>query len=484
MGHAPNSTNHQKLQPQLVMKNTMLKSSSKTKPESTQSTPASTTTTTKTHSPNPPPPPSPPSLVSLLAQGTTLSPSALVHPPTNSPSSSTPAATSPGPNASHVLGLVTTRLSPSSTLLSPPHTKTSHVPPPRVLSSHPPASNTTAPPPTPPASMPPSFLFGCGLDNEGLFSGSAGLLGLGRSSISLVEQSANKYNRFFSYCLPSTSSSTGHLTFGDGGSPNGVKFTKLITSSQSESAASLYGLDLAGINVGGSQLSIAPSVFPSSGTIIDSGTVIKRLPATAYAVLRGAFQEAMKNYTLTMGDSLLDTCYDFSCLDTVSYSKIAFVFGDGLTVDLDACANCKTKPESTQSTPASTTESTTHSPNPPPPPSQPSPVSFWVQETTLSPSASARQPSNSPSSLIPVATSPGPNAAHVFDLVTDRASPSSTLLSLPHTKNYPVHPPRVLNSHLPSSNTVAPPPRPPAFTASGTETGPSPSGISPKKSLH
>ncbi|CAL2233593.1 unnamed protein product [Prunus armeniaca] len=180
------------------------------------------------------------------------------------------------------------------------------------------------------------FLFGCGLDNEGLFSGSAGLLGLGRSSISLVEQSANKYNRFFSYCLPSTSSSTGHLTFGDGGSPNGVKFTKLITSSQSESAASFYGLDLAGINVGGSQLSIAPSVFSSSGTIIDSGTVITRLPATAYAVLRGAFQEAMKNYTLTMGYSLLDTCYDFSGLDTVSYPKIAFVFGDGLTVDLDA----------------------------------------------------------------------------------------------------------------------------------------------------
>ncbi|CAL8995944.1 unnamed protein product [Prunus brigantina] len=180
------------------------------------------------------------------------------------------------------------------------------------------------------------FLFGCGLDNEGLFGGSAGLLGLGRSSISLVEQTANKYNRLFSYCLPSTSSSTGHLTFGDGGSPNSVKFTKLITSSQSESAASFYGLGLAGINVGGSQLSIAPSVFSSSGTIIDSGTVITRLPATAYASLRGAFQEAMKNYTLTKGYSLLDTCYDFSGLDTVSYPKIAFVFGDGLTVDVDA----------------------------------------------------------------------------------------------------------------------------------------------------
>ncbi|CAL8995949.1 unnamed protein product [Prunus brigantina] len=177
------------------------------------------------------------------------------------------------------------------------------------------------------------FLFGCGLDNEGLFSGSAGLLGLGRSYTSLVEQTANKYNRFFSYCLPSTSSSTGHLTFGHGGSANGVQFTKLITSSQSES---FYGLGLAGIKVGGRQLSIAPSVFSSSGTIIDSGTVITRLPATAYASLRGAFREAMKKYKLTKSFSLLDTCYDISGLNTFSYPKIAFVFGDGLTVDLDA----------------------------------------------------------------------------------------------------------------------------------------------------
>ncbi|KAI5354071.1 hypothetical protein L3X38_006966 [Prunus dulcis] len=177
------------------------------------------------------------------------------------------------------------------------------------------------------------FIFSCGLDNEGLFKGSAGLLGLGRSSTSLVEQTANKYNRFFSYCLPSTSSSTGHLTFGDGGSANGVKFTKLITSSRSES---FYGLGLSGIKVGGSQLSIAPSVFSSSGTIIDSGTVITRLPATAYAALRGAFREAMKNYTLTKSFLLLDTCYDFSGLSTVMYPKIAFMFGDGLTVDSDA----------------------------------------------------------------------------------------------------------------------------------------------------
>ncbi|ONI32990.1 hypothetical protein PRUPE_1G398000 [Prunus persica] len=179
------------------------------------------------------------------------------------------------------------------------------------------------------------FLFGCGQDNQGLFNGSAGLLGLGRNNISLVEQTAMKYNRFFSYCLPSTSSSTGHLTFGNGGgSANGVKFTKLTTLSERES--SFYGLGLTGISVGGCQLPVASSVFSSSGTIIDSGTVITRLPATAYTALRDAFREGMKNYTMTMSFSLLDTCYNVSGYETVSFPDIAFGFGDGVTVDLDA----------------------------------------------------------------------------------------------------------------------------------------------------
>ncbi|CAB4296510.1 unnamed protein product [Prunus armeniaca] len=123
-------------------------------------------------------------------------------------------------------------------------------------------------------------------------------------------------------------------------SPSATEAPLTAFSSQSSSrhpkGESFYGLGLAGIKVGGRQLSIAPSVFSSSGTIIDSGTVITRLPATAYASLRGAFREAMKNYTLTKSFSLLDTCYDISGLNTFSYPEIAFVFGDGLTVDLDA----------------------------------------------------------------------------------------------------------------------------------------------------
>ncbi|KAF2313047.1 hypothetical protein GH714_008888 [Hevea brasiliensis] len=59
-----------------------------------------------------------------------------------------------------------------------------------------------------------NFYFGCGQNNQGLFGGSAGLLGLGRDPLSLVSQTSRKYNKLFSYCLPSSSSSTGFLTFG------------------------------------------------------------------------------------------------------------------------------------------------------------------------------------------------------------------------------------------------------------------------------
>ncbi|XP_009359069.1 aspartyl protease family protein At5g10770 [Pyrus x bretschneideri] len=180
------------------------------------------------------------------------------------------------------------------------------------------------------------FVFGCGQNNQGLFRGIAGLIGLDRSKISLVEQTAQKYNRFFSYCLPSTSSSTGYLSLGNsdnGRSGNAVKFTPLTRLSQD---ASFYGLGLVGINIGGSQLPISASVFSTSGTIIDSGTVITRLPATAYTALRDAFREAMKRYpTAKPISSLLDTCYDFSGFKTITLPTIGFVFGNGVTVDVD-----------------------------------------------------------------------------------------------------------------------------------------------------
>ncbi|KAH7523925.1 aspartyl protease family protein At5g10770 [Ziziphus jujuba] len=177
------------------------------------------------------------------------------------------------------------------------------------------------------------FLFGCGQNNRGLFGGAAGLLGLGRNKISFVQQTAQKYNRVFSYCLPSVSSATGYLSFGSGGKvSSSLKYTPLSTISLGDS---FYALNLVGISVAGTKLSIPPSVFTSSGTIIDSGTVISRLPATAYSALRSAFRQQMTGYPSAAAVSILDTCYDLSSYSSARIPKISFFFGGGTVVELD-----------------------------------------------------------------------------------------------------------------------------------------------------
>ncbi|CAL0310907.1 unnamed protein product [Lupinus luteus] len=177
-----------------------------------------------------------------------------------------------------------------------------------------------------------NFLFGCGQNNQGLFGGSAGLLGLGRHPISFVEQTSIKYKKIFAYCLPSTASNVGYLTFGRV-ADNYIKYTPLSTSS---GGSSFYALDLLGIYVGGTKLSISSSTFSSGGTIIDSGTVITRLPPTAYSALRTEFQKGMSKYPKVSGLSILDTCYDFSSYKEITVPKISFLFGGGVTVDLAA----------------------------------------------------------------------------------------------------------------------------------------------------
>ncbi|KAK9682913.1 hypothetical protein RND81_10G106200 [Saponaria officinalis] len=178
----------------------------------------------------------------------------------------------------------------------------------------------------------PNFYFGCGEDNQGLFGGSAGLLGLGRNKLSAVSQSASTFGNYFSYCLPSKSTSTGHLTFGRGGTTSKViKYTSLMTSS---AGPSFYFVDFQGISVGGSKLAISPSVFSSGGTLIDSGTVITRLPSDAYTALQSAFSKAMSKYPTAPALSILDTCYDLSSYTTVSVPKVSLLFGGGASLDL------------------------------------------------------------------------------------------------------------------------------------------------------
>ncbi|MQL74902.1 hypothetical protein Taro_007268 [Colocasia esculenta] len=174
-----------------------------------------------------------------------------------------------------------------------------------------------------------NFVFGCGEQNQGLFSGVAGLVGLARSPSSLVSQVSKTLGDVFSYCLP-VSNSTGYLSIGKSFAPN-VAYTPMLADTP---APSLYFIDLVGISVGGSKLPVPPSVFRSGGTIIDSGTVITRLPSSAYSALRSAFRKAMSQYQQSEPVSVLDTCYDFSGVQNVSYPTITLHY-DGADVALE-----------------------------------------------------------------------------------------------------------------------------------------------------
>ncbi|XP_010065986.2 aspartyl protease family protein At5g10770 isoform X3 [Eucalyptus grandis] len=177
-----------------------------------------------------------------------------------------------------------------------------------------------------------NFEFGCGQNNS-LLDKTAGLMGLSNDKISFVGQTAAKYGKYFSYCLPSSPSSTGHLTFGkDGGAVSSVSFTPLSTVRQS---SQFYGISIQGIAVGGNRLSIPSTVFSRGGAIIDSGTVISRLPPTAYGALRTAFRSAMANYTMAPAFHMFDTCYDFSKESRITVPLITFSFAGGVDADLD-----------------------------------------------------------------------------------------------------------------------------------------------------
>ncbi|TVU09987.1 hypothetical protein EJB05_43488, partial [Eragrostis curvula] len=175
------------------------------------------------------------------------------------------------------------------------------------------------------------FVFGCGDDDSGLFGKADGLVGLGRAKVSLASQAAAKYGAGFSYCLPSSSSATGYLSLG-AAAPANAQFTSLLAR---RDTPSFYYVNLVGIKVAGRAIKIPSTVFNTAGTVIDSGTVITRLPDRAYAALRSAFAGYMGKYKKAPALSILDTCYDFTGYKTVQIPSVALVFQGGATVSLD-----------------------------------------------------------------------------------------------------------------------------------------------------
>uniref|UniRef100_A0A7N1A933 Peptidase A1 domain-containing protein n=1 Tax=Kalanchoe fedtschenkoi TaxID=63787 RepID=A0A7N1A933_KALFE len=179
---------------------------------------------------------------------------------------------------------------------------------------------------------------GCGHDNEGLFTGSDGLIGLGGGALSLPTQIQATS---FSYCLVDRNSpSSSSLEF-NAGLPSNSITAPLIKNQKIDTF--LY-VSVVGMSVGGRKLSLPPSLFTidessgRGGIIIDSGTAVTRLKTEVYDALRDSFRSAATELPPpnSGGIALFDTCYDLSGLSSVRVPTVAFELAGGKSLRLPA----------------------------------------------------------------------------------------------------------------------------------------------------
>ncbi|KAF6138574.1 hypothetical protein GIB67_032468 [Kingdonia uniflora] len=167
-------------------------------------------------------------------------------------------------------------------------------------------------------------------DNQGLFGKFTKLMGMARNKHSMFYQLSSKYGMsMFSYCLP-TSTSTGTFTIRPSASKAYV-FTPMITGPRDPS---LYFLRLTGITVDSIPLKVSPLLYKTP-TIIDSGTIITRLPVKVYESLQEAFVKNMmsKRYKQAPSYSILNTCFKANG-KSMTIPEVSIIFSGGARLKL------------------------------------------------------------------------------------------------------------------------------------------------------
>ncbi|KAG8042962.1 hypothetical protein GUJ93_ZPchr0007g5286 [Zizania palustris] len=162
----------------------------------------------------------------------------------------------------------------------------------------------------------PGIAFGCSNASSNDWNGSAGLVGLGRGSLSLVSQLGAG---MFSYCLTQfqDTNSTSILLLGPSAAQNGtgIRSTSFVPSPSTPPMNTFYYLNLTAISVGTTALSIPPDAFAlqangTGGLIIDSGTTITSLVDAAYKKVRDAVQSLVTLPVTDGSDTTgLDLCF-------------------------------------------------------------------------------------------------------------------------------------------------------------------------------
>lgn len=186
---------------------------------------------------------------------------------------------------------------------------------------------------------PERLVFGCETAESGdIYEQKAdGIMGLGRGSLSIVDQLVNRnaMTAAFSLCYGGMDEGGGAMIMGAIPNPPQMVFTR---SNFKRSA--YYNLGLQQVIVGGTPLSVDQGVFDSNfGTVLDSGTTYAYFPDKAFKALTAALSEHVKLPRVAGPDSHYpDICYEGAGSDVSKLSdhfpEVQLKFGDGKLVSL------------------------------------------------------------------------------------------------------------------------------------------------------
>ncbi|KAL4202611.1 hypothetical protein AMTRI_Chr02g221970 [Amborella trichopoda] len=182
----------------------------------------------------------------------------------------------------------------------------------------------------------PNVAFGCGEENEEVFAREvAGIVGVGRSSLSLINQLGDNINHKFSYCLPEQGTNT--LVFGTPAHMPvlNLKSTPLLFLPNDPI---YYILDLQDISVGITRLRIPQGSFDPTdeqrSLIIDSGTAYTYLHRLAYDRLSQSLDRAIRLQKVLVSGINLQLCYRVqNNLDFQRIPAVTFHFSGNNGVD-------------------------------------------------------------------------------------------------------------------------------------------------------
>ncbi|CAN4128303.1 unnamed protein product [Withania somnifera] len=188
----------------------------------------------------------------------------------------------------------------------------------------------------------PNVIFGCGYNNDGTFNNhTSGVVGLGFSKISIIQQLDRQIKGRFSYCLipvdlspfSSPPNATSKINFGPKAVVSGPNV--LTTPIIQKNTDPFYYLNLESVSVGEKRLEFKTSQLSSSvageedigNIIIDSGTTLTFLPEEFYNKLESTLVEMINGTRKEDPYHEFGLCYG-SKKDVTDAPKIVFHFTD------------------------------------------------------------------------------------------------------------------------------------------------------------